>query len=124
MFKKGFLSGIYILATLLFFTCTADESTVIGPFGNADKFLSISSFQSSKTMLYTEDDSCTVQIIVLDRDKNPAKDLLVKFSAQLGSIPISAITDTTGMAAVTYNSGMAAGIDRVIANKGLKSDTV
>jgi hypothetical protein len=124
MFKKGYLIGLYILATLLLFTCTADESSVIGPFGNADKFLSIASFISSKTLLYTEDDSCTVQIKVLDRDKNPVKDLLVKFSAQLGSIQISEITDTTGTAAVMYYSGNTAGTDRIIANTGLKSDTL
>ncbi len=124
MFKKGFLIGLYILAALLLFTCTADESTVIGPFGNTDGFLTIASFLSSKTTLYTKDDSCTVQIKVLDRDKNPVNNLLVKFLAQLGSIPISETTDTTGIATVTYYSGSTAGIDRIIANTGLKSDTL
>jgi adhesin/invasin len=124
MFKKGYVIGLYILATSLLFTCTADESTVIGPFGTADKFLTIASFLSSKTILYTEDDSCTVQITVLDRDKNPAEDLMVKFSAQLGSIQISETTDTTGTATVTYYSRSTAGIDRIIADTGLKSDTL
>ncbi len=124
MIKRGFLLGFYLLIALLLFTCTADESTVIGPIMNADKFLTIESFQSSKSILYTGVDSCIVQIKALDKDKKPAKDLLVKFSAQLGLITASETTDTLGIATAMYYSGITAGLDRIIVQTGLKSDTL
>ncbi|MFC1549823.1 Ig-like domain-containing protein [Candidatus Neomarinimicrobiota bacterium] len=124
MIKRGFLLGFYLLITLLLFTCTTDKSTIIGPTISADNFLTIESFQSSKSILYTGVDSCIVQIKALDLDKKPAKNLLVKFSAQIGSITASETTDTSGIATAMYYSGSTAGLDSIIAQTGLKSDTL
>jgi hypothetical protein len=40
MIKKTALYGALILCTLLLVTCTTDEESMIGPFGDASKYIS------------------------------------------------------------------------------------
>lgn len=124
MIKKIALIGIIILFTLLLIYCTTDESTIIGPFGNADKYISIANFSADKILLYSNGDTTIVRIRVLDVDKTPAIGLIVDFSAQFGSITESDTTDSSGTALATFVSDDKTGENIITADTGIKKHTL
>lgn len=124
MIKKIALIGIIILFTLLLIYCTTDESTIIGPFGNANKYISVADFSADKTLLYSNGDTTIVRIRVLDVDKTPAIGLIVDFSAQFGSITESDTTDSSGTALATFVSDDKTGENIITADTGIKKHTL
>ena len=120
MIKKITLLGIIVLFTLLFIYCTTDESTITGPFGNADKYISVSDFSADKLLLYSNGDTTIVRIKVLDVDKSPAIGLIVDFSAQFGNITESDTTDSSGIALATFISDNNTGENIITADTGVK----
>ena len=124
MIKKTALIGIIILFTLLLIYCTTDESTIIGPFGNASKYISIANFSADKTMLYSNGDSTLISIKVLDVDKTPAIGLKVDFATTIGSITESDTTDSSGIAQATFISDNQAGENIITVDTGIKKHTL
>jgi hypothetical protein len=124
MIKKITLLGIIFLFTLLFIYCTTDESTITGPFGNADRYISIANFSADKPFLYSNGDSTIVRIKVLDIAKTPVIGLIVNFSAQFGSITESGTTDSSGIALATFISDGNIGENIITADTGVKKDTL
>jgi len=120
MIKKITLLGIIVLFTLLFIYCTTDESTITGPFGNADKYISIANFSADKTFLYSNGDTTIVRIKVLDVEKTPVIGLIVDFSAQFGSITESDTTDSSGTALAIFVSDDNTGENIITADTGVK----
>ena len=124
MIKKIALIGIIILFALLLIYCTTDESTIIGPFGNASKYISVANFSADKTMLYSNGDSTLISIKVLDVDKTPAIVLKIDFSAQFGSITESDTTDSSGIALATFVSDEYTGENIITVDTGVKKHTL
>ncbi len=124
MIKKIALIGIIILFTLLLIYCTTDEATIIGPFGNASKYISVTNFSADKTLLYSNGDTTLISIKVLDVDKSPAIGLKVDFSAQFGSITESDTTDSDGIALATFVSDENTGENIITADTGVKTYTL
>ena len=124
MIKKTALIGIIILFTLLLIYCTTDEATIIGPFGNASKYISVANFSADKTLLYSNGDTAFVSIRVLDVDKTPAIGLIIAFAAQFGSITESDTTDSSGIALATFVSNDSAGVNVITADIGIKTDSL
>ncbi len=124
MIKKITLLGSIIFFTLLFIYCTTDESTITGPFGNADRYISIANFSADKPILYSNGDTTIVRIKVLDRAKTPVIGLIVNFSAQFGSITESGTTDSSGIALATFISDGNIGENIITADTGVKKDTL
>lgn len=124
MIKKIVPISSIVLLTLLFIYCTTDESTIIGPFGNAGKYITVASFSADKTLLYSNGDTTLVSIKVLDVDKTPAIGLIVNFSAQFGSITESDTTDSSGVAIATFVSDDNTGENIITADTGVKKYTL
>ena len=124
MIKKIALIGIIILLTFLLIYCTTDESTIIGPFGNASKYISVTNFSADKTTLYSNGDTTIVSIKVLDVDKTPAIGLIVNFSAQFGSITESDTTESSGIAFATFVSDDYTGENIITVDTGVKKYTL
>lgn len=124
MIKKIALIGIIILFTLLLIYCTTDESTIIGPFGDASKYISVANFSADKTLLYSNGDTTLISIKVLDVDKTPAIGLKVDFSAQFGKITESDTTDSNGIALATFVSDENTGENIITADTGVKTYTL
>lgn len=121
MIKKLAFSGALILCTLLLVYCTTDEESMIGPFGDASKYISATSFTVENDVLYTGGDSTTIKIVLLDYNKSPLEGLKVLFSAEFGEITESDITDSTGTAEAVFKSDETTGETIIIANTGTKS---
>ncbi|MCJ7802727.1 MAG: Ig-like domain-containing protein, partial [Candidatus Marinimicrobia bacterium] len=124
MIKKIAILSIIILFTLLFIYCTTDDNTITGPFGNADKYISVSDFSADKSLLYSNGDTTIVRIRVLDVDKTPAIGLIVDFSAKFGIITESDITDSSGIATATFISDNNTGENIITADTGVKKHTL
>ncbi len=124
MIKKIALIGIIILFTLLLIYCTTDESTIIGPFGDASKYISVANFSADKTLLYSNGDTTLISIKVLDVDKTPAIGLKVDFSAQFGNITESDTTDSSGIALATFVSDENTGENIITVDTGVKKHTL
>ncbi|NHZ86193.1 MAG: hypothetical protein GWP19_09960, partial [Planctomycetia bacterium] len=124
MIKKIALIGGIVLFTFLLIYCTTDESTIIGPFGNASKYISVTNFSADKTMLYSNGDTTVVSIKVLDVDKTPAIGLIVSFSAQFGKITESDTTDSSGIALATFISDNNTGENIITVDTGVKKHTL
>jgi len=120
MIKKITLLGIIVLFTLLFIYCTTDDATILGPFGNASKYITIANFSADKTVLYSNGDTSLVSIKVLDVDNTPAIGLIVGFTTQFGSITESAITDSSGIALAIFISDDNIGENIITADTGVK----
>ncbi|MCJ7802958.1 MAG: Ig-like domain-containing protein [Candidatus Marinimicrobia bacterium] len=120
MIKKITLLGIIVFFTLLFIYCTTDDSTILGPFGNAGKYITVTNFSADKTVLYSNGDTSFVSIRVLDVDNAPAIGLIVDFSAQFGSITESDTTDSSGIALATFISDDNTGENIITADTGVK----
>ena len=82
MIKKIAIFGTLILCTLLLVYCTTDEESIIGPFGNANKYITATSFSADKTLLYSNGDTTVVKIKILDIDKTPAVGLYSEFHSR------------------------------------------
>lgn len=124
MIKKIVPISSIVLLTLLFIYCTTDESTIIGPFGNAGKYITVASFSADKTLLYSNGDTTLISIKVLDVDKTPAIGLIVNFSAQFGKITESDTTDSSGVAIATFVSDDNTGENIITADTGVKTETL
>ncbi len=124
MIKKIALIGSIVLFTFFLIYCTTDESTIIGPFGNASKYISVTNFSADKTMLYSNGDTTVVSIKVLDVDKTPAIGLIVNFSVQFGSITESDTTDSSGIALATFVSDNNTGENIITVDTGVKKYTL
>jgi hypothetical protein len=124
MIKKIVLFGGIVLASLIFIYCTTDESTIIGPFGNADKYLSVTSFSADKEKIYSNGDTSIVSLKVLDVDNSPAIGLKVDFTAQFGSITESDTTDSSGIAFATFISDDNTGANIITVDTGIKKYTL
>jgi len=124
MIKKIALLGGIVLLTLLFIYCTTDESTIIGPFGSADKHLSVASLSVDKPKVYSKGDSSIVSIKVLDINNSPAIGLKIDFSVQFGSITKSDITDSSGIAIATFTSDENTGENIITIDVGIKKYTI
>lgn len=124
MIKKIVLISSIVLLTLLFIYCTTDESTIIGPFGNAGKYITVASFSADKTLLYSNGDTTLISIKVLDVDKTPAIGLIVNFSAQFGNITKSDTTDSSGVAIATFVSDDNTGENIITVDTGIKTYTL
>ena len=120
MIKKIALLGIIVLFTLLFIYCTTDDATILGPFGNADKYITVTNFTADKTFLYSNGDTAFVSIKVLDVDNSPAIGLIVDFGAQFGSITESDTTDSSGIAIAIFISDDNTGENIITADTGIK----
>ena len=124
MIKKTALLGSIVLITLLFIYCTTDESTIIGPFGNSGKYLSVANFSADKEKIYSNGDTSVVSLKVLDVNNSPAIGLRVGFSAQFGSITESDITDSSGFAFAVFISDDNTGENIITADTGIKKYTL
>jgi len=124
MIKKIAILGIIVLFTLLFIYCTTDDSTIIGPFGNADKYLSVVSLSADKTTLYSNGDTSIVSIKVLGLNNSPASGLTVGFTAQFGIITEFAITDSSGIASALFISDENIGANVITIDAGVKKYTL
>ena len=124
MIKKIAILGIIALFTFLLIYCTTDESTIIGPFGDASKYITVANFSADKTLLYSNGDTSIVNIKVLDIDKSPAIGLKIDFTAQFGNITESDTTDSSGIAFATFVSSDSAGVNIVTADFGIKTDSL
>jgi len=124
MIKKIAILGIIALFTFLLIYCTTDESTIIGPFGDASKYITVANFSADKTLLYSNGDTSIVNIKVLDIDKSPAIGLKIDFTAQFGIITESDTTDSSGIAFATFVSSDSAGVNIVTADFGIKTDSL
>lgn len=120
MIKKIAIYGTLILCTLLLVYCTTDEESIIGPFGNANKYITATSFSADKTLLYSNGDTTVVKIKILDVDKTPAVGLVVDFSADFGTITESDTTDSSGVALATFVTDDNTGENIIIADTGVK----
>ena len=124
MIKKiALLCGI-VLTTFIFIYCTTDESTIIGPFGDTDKYLTVASLSADKTKLYSKGDTAIVKIEVLDVNNSPAIGLRVSFSAKFGSITESVITDSSGIAFAIFISDENTGENIITVDTGVKKYTL
>ncbi|MFC1786059.1 hypothetical protein ACFLZA_01685, partial [Candidatus Neomarinimicrobiota bacterium] len=123
MIKKITLLGIIVFFTLLFIYCTTDDSTILGPFWNSDKYLSVSSLSADKATLYSKGDSSIVSIKILDIDNSPAIGLRVSFTALFGKITESDITDSNGVAIATFISDENVGVNTITVDTGIKKYT-
>jgi len=124
MIKKiATLSSIILFALLLIY-CTTDDNTITGPFGDTDKYISVSNFTAEKSQLYSNGDSTTIKIKVLDVDKSPIVGLVVGFSAQFGIITESSETDSSGIAVATFVSNDKTGDIIITADTGVKKHTL
>ncbi len=123
MIKKIALLSSIVLITLLFIYCTTDESTIIGPFGNSDKYVSVASVVEKETV-YSKGDSSIVTIRVLDVNNSPAIGLRVSFTAQFGSITESVLTDSSGIAVATFISDENTGANIITVDTGIKKYTL
>jgi len=123
MIKKTAIFGTLILCTLILVYCTTDEENIIGPFGNASKYITASSFSADKTRLYSNGDTTIVKIKILDVDKTPAVGLIVDFSTSmdLGTISEYDTTDISGIAEAIFVTDENAGETIIIANTGIKT---
>lgn len=121
MIKKTAAYGILILCTLLFVYCTTDEETMIGPFGNADKYITAASFDAENDTLYADGDSTKIVIILLDINKSPLEGLKVSFSTDFGEITDFDITDSTGTAEAIFVSNEIDGETVITAYTGAKN---
>ena len=124
MIKKIAILGIIVLFTFLLIYCTTDESTIIGPFGNADKYLSVASLSADKITLYSHGDTSIVSIKVLDSNNYPAIGLTVGFTTQIGSITESVITDSSGIASALFISDENIGANVITIDAGVKKYTL
>ncbi|MCK4903421.1 MAG: Ig-like domain-containing protein [Candidatus Marinimicrobia bacterium] len=124
MIKKITALGIIVLFTLLFIYCTTDESAIIGPFGNADKYLSVVSLSADKTTLYSNGDTSTISIKLIDVDNSPVIGLKVDFTTEFGSITESDITDSSGIAIATFISDENTGKNIITVDTGIKKYTL
>ncbi len=124
MIKKTALIGIIILFTLLLIYCTTDEATIIGPFGNANKYISVENLTADKEKIYSKGDTSVISLKVLDFNKTPAIGLIVNFSAQFGSITESDTTDSSGVATAIFESDENTGTNIITINTGIKKYTL
>lgn len=124
MIKKIVPISSIVLLTLLFIYCTTDESTIIGPFGNADKYISVENLTTDKEKIYSKGDTSVISLKVLDFDKTPAIGLIVNFSAQFGSITKSDTTDSSGVATAIFVSDENTGTNIITVNTGIKKYTL
>ena len=124
MIKKIALFGGIVLASLIFIYCTTDESTIIGPFGDIDKYLTVASLSLDKTTVYSKGDTSIVSLKVLDVDNSPAIGLKVDFTAQFGSITESDTTDSSGIAFATFISDENTGANIITVDTGIKKYTL
>ncbi len=124
MIKKIALIGGIVIFTLLFIYCTTDETKIIGPFGSADKYLSVESLSVDKTKVYSEGDTSVVSIKVLDVNNSPAIGLKIDFSVLFGSITKSDITDSSGIAQATFTSDENTGENIITIDTGIKKYTL
>jgi len=120
MIKKIAIYGALIIGTLLLVYCTTDEESIIGPFGNANKYITASSYSADKTLLYANGDSSIVKIQILDIDKTPAIGLIVAFSTDFGAITQADTTDSSGIATAIFVSDNNVGDNVIIADTGIK----
>lgn len=121
MIKKTALYGALILCTLLLVTCTTDEESMIGPFGDASKYISATKFSVENDELYVDGDSTLVTIVLLDNNGSPIEGLKVTFSVDIGKITDYDISDSTGTAEAMYKSGEEAGEALITAHTGPKA---
>lgn len=124
MIKKIVPISSIVLLTLLFIYCTTDESTIIGPFGNADKYISVENLTTDKEKIYSKGDTSVISLKVLDFNKTPAIGLIVNFSAQFGSITKSDTTDSSGVATAIFVSDENTGTNIITINTGIKKYTL
>lgn len=120
MIKKIVPISSIVLLTLLFIYCTTDESTIIGPFGNAGKYISVENLTTDKEKIYSKGDTSVISLKVLDFNKTPAIGLIVNFSAQFGSITKSDTTDSSGVATAIFVSDENTGTNIITVNTGIK----
>jgi adhesin/invasin len=120
MIKKiALLCGI-VFTTFLVIYCTTDEQTIIGPFGDTDKYLTVASISLDKTTVYSKGDLSVLSIKVLDVDNSPAIGLRVDFTAEFGSITESDTTDSSGIALAVFISDENTGENTITIDTGLK----
>lgn len=124
MIKKTALIGIIILFTLLLIYCTTDESTIIGPFGDAGKYLSVKNLSADKEKVYSKGDTSVVSLKVLNIDNSPTIGLKVDFTTQFGSITESDTTDSSGVARAIFVSDENTGTNIITINTGIKEYTL
>ncbi|MFC1565464.1 Ig-like domain-containing protein [Candidatus Neomarinimicrobiota bacterium] len=124
MIKKITLLGTIVFFTLLFIYCTTDNSTILGPFGNSDKYLSVSSLSADKATVYSRGDSSIVRIKIFDIDNSPAIGLRVSFATLFGKITESDITDSNGVAIATFISDENTGVNTITVDTGIKKYTL
>lgn len=93
---------------------------MIGPFGDASKYISATKFTVDNDELYVDGDSTKVTIVLLDNNGSPLEGLKVTFSVDIGKITDSDITDSTGTAEAMYESGEDAGVGTITAHTGPK----
>jgi len=124
MIKKIAILGIIALFTFLLIYCTTDEATIIGPFGDASKYITVANFSADKTLLYSKGDTAHVSIKILDVDNAPAIGLIVDFTTQFGSITEMCKTDSNGLAIATFISDNNTGENIITADTGVKKHTL
>jgi len=124
MIKKIVTLSSIILFTILLIYCTTDDNTITGPFGDTDKYISVSNFTADKSLLYSNGDSTSIKIKVLDVDKEPIVGLVVGFTAQFGTITESSETDSSGIAMATFVSNDKTGDINISADTGVKKHTL
>ncbi len=94
---------------------------MIGPFGDASKYISATNITAEKNVLYTDGDSTKISIVLVDINKSPLEGLKVSFSTDIGKITEYDITDSTGTAEAVFISDEKTGETKIIANTGIKS---
>ena len=124
MIKKiAILSAIALVSFLLIY-CTTDESKIIGPFGDADKYLSVTNLSFDKEKVYSNGDTSFVSLKVLNVDNSPAVGLKIDFTTQFGKITESDTTDSSGVASATFISDENTGENIITVNTGIKKYTL
>lgn len=124
MIKKIVPISSIVLLTLLFIYCTTDESTIIGPFGNAGKYITVLDFFADKETVYSKGDTSIVSLKVLNIDNSPTIGLKVNFTTQFGSITESDTTDSSGVARAIFVSDENTGTNIITINTGIKEYTL
>ena len=124
MIKKIAIVSVIILITILLIYCTTDESTIIGPFGNAGNYLSVTGLTVDKATVYSNGETATVGIKLVNVNNSPVIGLKVDFTTEFGSITESDITDSSGIATAIFMSDETTGKNIITVDTGVKKYTL
>ncbi|MFQ6673582.1 MAG: Ig-like domain-containing protein, partial [Fidelibacterota bacterium] len=104
--------------------CTVEEETFVGPTDDSTKYLIFESLTSTRNRLFSQGDTCTVTLRIVDSSNEAKQGIDVRFSATLGTIASRDTTDSSGTASALYTSGDASGIEKITVRAGVKEDSL